>query len=208
MPRRKRERIHWWHVLASAAGLVAVNLLLRLGLRRPARQAPQGRTRPRQPDVEETPRVVDHTPVAPEPLDARVGPVVGFGVVLLLFFGLVTAAVSGLQWLQTGSLPSLLPPAGGVDDLPGGQPPPEPRLDVLPHDTLASVRATEAALLDYGWADQAGGVARLPVERAMELIARRGLPVAAGAENRHYDDVVPVVPSDSSSGRQGEKLWP
>jgi hypothetical protein len=159
-------------------------------------------------EYDDEPRPVDHTPVEPEPRDVRLRPALGFGLALLVFIGLVVAAVSGLQLLVNGCCLSLAPPAGGVDDPPVGIAPPEPRVDVIPRTSLESVRATEAALLDYGWADQGAGVARLPIERAMELVAERGLPVAAGAEERTYEDVVPVWPLDSSSGWEGEKLWP
>jgi hypothetical protein len=55
--------------------------------------------------------------------------------------------------------------------------PPEPKLIVdEPHD-LASVRRQEQEVLDgYGWVDKAGGVIRIPVERAMDLVAKEGLP--------------------------------
>jgi hypothetical protein len=32
-------------------------------------------------------------------------------------------------------------------------------------------------LQSYGWIDQQKGVVRIPIERAMELTAERGLPV-------------------------------
>jgi hypothetical protein len=55
---------------------------------------------------------------------------------------------------------------------------PKPRLqrdDVEEmHDQLYS---EEGRLQSYGWVDQDSGQARIPVERAMELIAERGLPV-------------------------------
>jgi hypothetical protein len=35
----------------------------------------------------------------------------------------------------------------------------------------------EERLHSYGWVDEQGGVAHIPIERAMELIAQRGLPV-------------------------------
>lgn len=55
---------------------------------------------------------------------------------------------------------------------------PKPRLqrdDVEEmHDQLYS---EETRLQSYGWVDQDSGQARIPVTRAMELIAERGLPV-------------------------------
>ncbi len=55
---------------------------------------------------------------------------------------------------------------------------PEPRLQVAPQLDLADMRAREEAELhNYGWIDQKAGVVRLPIDRAMELMAQRGLPV-------------------------------
>ena len=59
---------------------------------------------------------------------------------------------------------------------------PKPRLqgdDVQEmHDQLYS---EEGRLQSYGWVDQDSGEARIPVARAMELIAERGLPVRSAA---------------------------
>jgi|SRR5450432_2017708 len=59
---------------------------------------------------------------------------------------------------------------------------PKPRLqrdDVEEmHDQLYS---EEGRLQSYGWVDQDSGQARIPVSRAMELIAERGLPVRSAA---------------------------
>jgi hypothetical protein len=45
---------------------------------------------------------------------------------------------------------------------------------------LAALRAEEdAALHSYGWVDKGRGVARIPVEEAMRLLAERGLPRTA-----------------------------
>jgi hypothetical protein len=55
---------------------------------------------------------------------------------------------------------------------------PEPRLQVAPQVDLAALRAREDAELNtYGWVDRKAGVVRIPIERAMELLTRRGLPV-------------------------------
>ena len=39
----------------------------------------------------------------------------------------------------------------------------------------------ERELNSYGWIDEKTGVARIPIERAMELVAQRGLPVLSRA---------------------------
>ena len=60
------------------------------------------------------------------------------------------------------------------------EPPPPPRLEVDPGADLARVRfAEEKALTTYGWIDREQGergVIRLPIKRAIKLLAERGLP--------------------------------
>ena len=48
---------------------------------------------------------------------------------------------------------------------------------------VADLHVREDLLLDnYSWADQSQGKVRIPIERAMELLAQRGLPVAPAVE--------------------------
>jgi hypothetical protein len=55
---------------------------------------------------------------------------------------------------------------------------PEPNLQVQPRADLQSFRAREEAELNsYGWINKTAGVVRIPVSRAMDLLAERGLPV-------------------------------
>ena len=55
--------------------------------------------------------------------------------------------------------------------------PPEPRLEALPLVPRQKLRAEEDAILtSYGWVDKPGGFVRIPVDRAMEILAQRGLP--------------------------------
>src|ERR1700691_2188855 len=55
--------------------------------------------------------------------------------------------------------------------------PPEPRLEETPATDLQEMRAAEDQVLhNYRWLDQANGIVRLPIDRAMDLIAQRGLP--------------------------------
>ncbi len=42
---------------------------------------------------------------------------------------------------------------------------------------LRELRARETALLEsYGWTERSQGIARIPITRAMEIAAKRGLP--------------------------------
>jgi len=55
--------------------------------------------------------------------------------------------------------------------------PPEPRLQKDPTMDLKELRAGEDAILhSYGWIDPDKGIVRIPVERAMDLVAKEGLP--------------------------------
>lgn len=50
--------------------------------------------------------------------------------------------------------------------------PPEPRLQAMAAEDLRSLRGAEQEVLDgYGWRDREAGVARIPIDRAMDLLA-------------------------------------
>jgi hypothetical protein len=54
---------------------------------------------------------------------------------------------------------------------------PEPRLQLDGNKELRQMRAAEdAALNSYGWVDRSSGSVRIPIERAMEILAKKGLP--------------------------------
>ncbi|HUI09057.1 MAG TPA: hypothetical protein VL221_01955 [Bacteroidota bacterium] len=54
--------------------------------------------------------------------------------------------------------------------------PPEPRFQTDPHADLLRLRAAEDTMLTgYGWVERDSGLARIPVARAMALLAARGL---------------------------------
>lgn len=62
------------------------------------------------------------------------------------------------------------------DDLAAGELPAAPRLQIAPRDDLAKLHAAEDRELGtYGWTDRGNGVVRLPIARAMELTAQRGI---------------------------------
>ena len=54
---------------------------------------------------------------------------------------------------------------------------PQPRLETDERTEINDFRLQEEQKLDsYGWVDQNAGIVRIPIDRAMELIAQRGLP--------------------------------
>jgi hypothetical protein len=53
-----------------------------------------------------------------------------------------------------------------------------PRLQISPQTDLKEFRAREQTELEsYGWINRTAGVVRIPIDRAMELVLERGLPV-------------------------------
>jgi hypothetical protein len=64
----------------------------------------------------------------------------------------------------------------------GDRLPPLPRLQTTPYVDLKAFTASEDEVLTtYAWVDKEKGVVRLPIARAIELVAERGLPAAAPA---------------------------
>jgi hypothetical protein len=60
------------------------------------------------------------------------------------------------------------------------------------NEDIADLHARENLLLDhYTWIDQSKGTVRIPIDRAMELIAQRGLPVAPASKT------APLMAGDS-----------
>ncbi len=54
---------------------------------------------------------------------------------------------------------------------------PEPRLERVPSADLKTVRAEEDKLLNgYGWVDPPRGVVRIPIDVAIDVLAKKGLP--------------------------------
>lgn len=67
--------------------------------------------------------------------------------------------------------------------------PPPPRLQVAPAKDLQQLRAEEEKVLNsYGWVNRQAGIVRIPIERAMELVADRGLPVRTEDRGSRMED--------------------
>jgi hypothetical protein len=59
---------------------------------------------------------------------------------------------------------------------------PPPRLERNEQIEIKDFRLQEEQTLNsYGWVDEKAGVVRIPIERAMQLLAQRGLPTAPKA---------------------------
>jgi hypothetical protein len=56
-------------------------------------------------------------------------------------------------------------------------------------------------LYGYGWVDQKAGIAHIPIQRAIDLVAQSGLPSRPASAQSATDDGL-TIPSYSSSGTQ------
>lgn len=55
---------------------------------------------------------------------------------------------------------------------------PDPRLETDERNQLNDIRLSEEQKLNsYGWVDKKAGTVHIPIERAMDLVVQRGLPV-------------------------------
>jgi hypothetical protein len=81
---------------------------------------------------------------------------------------------------------------------------PTPRLQTDDgNQEIADLHNREDLLLEnYSWADKSQGKVRIPIERAMELIAQQGLPVAPAVQQAPLmaGDMKPVVTVPLTSG--------
>ncbi|MFN7987420.1 MAG: hypothetical protein U0529_08110 [Thermoanaerobaculia bacterium] len=126
--------------------------------------------------------MTDHPRPQHEPaeFDAEIGVRAIFGVLagLALLVAVSFGAMFGLSaFLKSRSIardPEPLPVAEA------NQPRPRPRA-ALQSDPAADMskfaKEEQAALTSYAWVDRSAGVVRIPVDRAIDIVAERGLPV-------------------------------
>lgn len=107
-----------------------------------------------------------------EPRDAAPRQIVYAGVILVVGIvvssALATGAVSFLSGQRQPAEPSLETVV---------QVPPLPRLELDGRAERATVEgAAEVQLQGYAWADRSAGMARIPIVRAMQILATEGWP--------------------------------
>lgn len=99
---------------------------------------------------------------------------IALAVVLFVSFVGMKFALNYFQRTQP-----LGPPASPVANVPA---PVGPQLQAHPHEDLVDYCKEQGQQLErYGWVDQKAGVVQIPVDRAMELILERGLPIRAAS---------------------------
>jgi hypothetical protein len=118
----------------------------------------------------------EHSGHGHEKSDAHPGSIAGFEVALLVLAIVSMAAMGGLFYYFTNreavadTSRSPLAAEGAL--------PPAPNLQVSPASDLEQLHADENMRLNtYGWVDKEQGVIRIPIEKAMEIVAKQGLPV-------------------------------
>jgi hypothetical protein len=116
-----------------------------------------------------------------EERDVRIRPVAIFG--LTAFVSLLLIGAGGwllLRYFEAREARRTAPPHPLAAEALAPAPP-EPRLQAHPRRDLEALRAEEDALLGaYGWVDREAGTVRIPIERAMELLAERAARRGAG----------------------------
>jgi len=128
----------------------------------------------RQPDLEQPENRYEH-------VDVDAWAIGKFAIALVLLCGVALLLLAGVfKFLLSRETAGPQPPTGiNVD---ARRLPPQPRLQYAPVLDLEEFRAAEEKILNsYGWVDRQNGVVRMPIGRAMDLLAQRGLPARTAA---------------------------
>jgi hypothetical protein len=120
-----------------------------------------------------------HPEVRYEQSDVRAGAIVRFAIGLVLVVGVSAAVLLGLFKLLARQQRRQDPPPPPLAQE-GGRLPPGPQLQAAPLQDLEQLRAEEEKeLTSYGWVDRKAGIAHIPIDEAIKIVAARGLPPAA-----------------------------
>jgi hypothetical protein len=111
----------------------------------------------------------------------------GLGVATLLCIFALRGIYALLEHREKALQPSVSPLITNVPadtrHVVGGYPQsvfPDPKLEEDERGQLDEIRINEEkTLYSYGWVDEKVGTVHIPIERAMELLVQRGLPVRA-----------------------------
>jgi hypothetical protein len=115
-----------------------------------------------------------------ETTDADIGKIVRFGVGLFLTV-LVSLIAMRAMFNYFVEHQGLGPPASPFENTRKLPPEDLPRLQVAPPQDLNHYEDSQQEMLNgYGWVDAQAGVVHIPIEKAMDLLIERGLPVETG----------------------------
>jgi len=118
---------------------------------------------------------------------------VWFGVwILVLMVGVSFLLKPLYNLLVARGVETQAPAAYVAESDPGALEPPGPRLQATPERQLAELRAQEDAILSsYAWVEKDRGVARIPIDEAMRIVAERGLPTFPTSESESGEEETP-----------------
>lgn len=112
-----------------------------------------------------------------ETTDAQFGSVFVTGIALLgiMVFGLLLSWGVYALWIGHTSDPGTHAETLTHPDL--SKRPSGPLIEADPHAHLVALRLKEDSVLtSYGWVNEDSGIVRVPVDRAIELMVKKGLP--------------------------------
>jgi hypothetical protein len=134
-----------------------------------------------------------------EQSDVNVYAVTKFGIALvLLIIGALFLLFFLFDFFEKREAAKGPPPSRGVN-VDARRLPPEPRLQSAPVEDLNQMRAAEEHILNsYAWIDPDRGLVRIPIGRAMDLVANEGLPARQQAGPTVTDNA--TVPTESGLG--------
>ena len=141
-----------------------------------------------------------------ETADVNVWAVGKFGVALVILCVIALGMLLGLmKFFQSREATSKAPTVDPVKLFP------EPQLQKTPVQDLQAVRTEEEKMLTgYGWVDPQKGLVRIPIDQAIDVLAKRGLPSRTQPPVSTVNDV--TVPTESGLGpkvqREGGPLAP
>jgi hypothetical protein len=117
-----------------------------------------------------------------ETRDINAGAVVCFGGGLAVIFLVIFFSLRGLLGHFNHQYPG---GAAAVRDSAPLTLPPGPRLQSNPTRDMELFREKENRILtSYGWIDRQEGIVRIPIERAMDIIAQRGAPTIQASSGK------------------------
>jgi hypothetical protein len=160
-----------------------------------------------------TPEELHNEDVAHEHTDVNIARIsvyaIGLAAVMVIAFGLMY----GLFWFLESQAASndprispIAPPSAQMPRTTTGSPTfgnaPGPQLLTNEYVALAAHRSRETQqLTSYGWVNEQGGIARMPIAEAKKLIAERGLPSRAGGTADPTLGTFRASRGEASSGR-------
>ncbi|HVZ59998.1 MAG TPA: hypothetical protein VG892_04355 [Terriglobales bacterium] len=151
---------------------------------------------------------VRHSSVTYDRTDLGPAGIFGFLVVLAVGAVLTGALIWGFMRYYARMANEAVPQEVNVyrSRMPQGGDPvkhfPAPQLQPDPHGDMDKFHAANEKLLNsYGWVDQGAGILHIPISRAIDIVAQKGLPARAAASAQALPE---KAETGTKSGRGGK----